>query len=133
MSNYLNLLHSAPNAANRDSKGKACRLCANPFMLAMAAAFMGASQVVTLANAQEWPQQPVKIVVSAAAGGPIDVFGRFVVERLSQTLGQSVVIENVPGAGGGMGGQRVARAAPDGYTGLLGTSATRIFIEASTG
>ncbi len=78
-------------------------------------------------HAQEWPQQPVKIVVSAAAGGPIDVFGRIVGERLAQILGQGVVIENVPGAGGGTGGQRVARSAPDGYTALLGTSATHTF------
>ena len=64
------------------------------------------------------------MVVSAAAGGPIDVFGRIMAERLSQSLGQQVVIENVPGAGGMVGGQRVARADPDGYTVLLGTIAT---------
>jgi tripartite-type tricarboxylate transporter receptor subunit TctC len=81
----------------------------------------------TPSHAQEWPQQPVKVVVSAAAGGPIDVFGRIVAERLAQILGQGVVIENVPGAGGGTGGQRVARAVPDGYTALLGTSATHTF------
>lgn len=79
------------------------------------------------AQAQDWPQQPLKVVVSAAAGGPIDVFARIVGERLAQILGQGVVIENVPGAGGGTGGQRVARSAPDGYTALLGTSATHTF------
>lgn len=76
------------------------------------------------ASAQDWPKQPVKVVVSAAAGGPIDVFGRVMAERLTQSLGQQVVIENVPGAGGMVGGQRVARAEPDGYTVLLGTIAT---------
>lgn len=76
------------------------------------------------ALAQDWPKQPVKIVVSAAAGGPIDVFGRIMAERLTQLLGQQVVVENVPGAGGMVGGQRVARAEPDGYTVLLGTIAT---------
>lgn len=76
------------------------------------------------AYAQDWPKQPVKIVVSAAAGGPIDVFGRIMAERLTQILRQQTVVENVPGAGGMVGGQRVARAEPDGYTMLLGTIAT---------
>ena len=76
------------------------------------------------ASAQEWPTQPIKIVVSAAAGGPIDVFGRVMAERLTPILGQSVVVENVPGAGGMVGGKRVASAEPDGYTVLLGTIAT---------
>lgn len=77
-----------------------------------------------LSHAQDWPQRPVTLVVAAAAGGPIDVFGRVMAERMGRELGQSVVIENVPGAGGMMGGQRVARAAPDGYTAILGTIAT---------
>jgi tripartite-type tricarboxylate transporter receptor subunit TctC len=76
------------------------------------------------AQAQDWPQRPVTMVVSAAAGGPIDVFGRIMAERMGQVLGQQVVIENVPGAGGMMGGNRVAKAAPDGYTAILGTIAT---------
>jgi tripartite-type tricarboxylate transporter receptor subunit TctC len=76
------------------------------------------------ATAQDWPQRPVTMVVSAAAGGPIDVFGRVMAERMGNELGQQVVIENVPGAGGMMGGNRVARAAPDGYTAILGTIAT---------
>ena len=90
-----------------------------------AASVLGAwGALSTGAWAQDWPKQPVKVVVSAAAGGPIDVFGRIMAERLSQSLGQQVVIENVPGAGGMVGGQRVARADPDGYTVLLGTIAT---------
>jgi len=76
------------------------------------------------AQAQEWPSRPITMVVSAAAGGPIDVFGRVMAERMSQLLGQRVEIENVPGAGAMLGGQRVARAAPGGYTMLLGTIAT---------
>ena len=75
-------------------------------------------------QAQDWPQRPISLVVAAAAGGPIDVFGRVMAERMGTFLGQSVVIENVPGAGGMMGGQRAARAAPDGYTAILGTIAT---------
>ena len=79
------------------------------------------------ADAQEWPRNTIKIVVSAAAGGPIDVFGRVIADRLGQALGQSAVVDNIPGAGGAIGGQHVARATPDGYTVLLGTSATHTF------
>jgi tripartite-type tricarboxylate transporter receptor subunit TctC len=76
------------------------------------------------AQAQDWPNRPVTMVVAAAAGGPIDVFGRILAERLGDRLGQRVVIENIGGGGGTVGGLRVARAAPDGYTALLGTIAT---------
>jgi tripartite-type tricarboxylate transporter receptor subunit TctC len=89
-----------------------------------AAAMIAGLAMATQAQAQDWPKQPIKVVVSAAAGGPIDVFGRVMAERLSQLLGQNVYIENVPGAGGMVGGQSVVRAAPDGYTALLGTIAT---------
>ena len=64
------------------------------------------------------------MVVAAAAGGPIDVFTRIMAERMSPILGQSVTVENVGGGGGTLGGQRVAKAEPDGYTTLLGTIAT---------
>ncbi len=93
----------------------------------LAALALGAAvsaQAVSQGAAQDWPRQPVKIVVSAAAGGPIDVFGRVMAERMGQILGQNVIVENVPGAGGMVGGQRVARADADGYTALLGTIAT---------
>jgi tripartite-type tricarboxylate transporter receptor subunit TctC len=74
--------------------------------------------------ADEYPSRPVSLVVAAAAGGPIDVFTRIMAERMSPILGQRVVVENVGGGGGTLGGQRVAKAAPDGYTALLGTIAT---------
>jgi tripartite-type tricarboxylate transporter receptor subunit TctC len=77
------------------------------------------------AMAQGFPERPITMVVAAAAGGPIDVFGRVLVERMSTTIGQRVLVENVGGGGGTLGGQRVARAAPDGYTILLGTLATQ--------
>ena len=64
------------------------------------------------------------MVVAAAAGGPIDVFARMLAERMGQPLGQRVVVENVGGGGGTLGGQRVASCSPDGYTTLLGTVAT---------
>ena len=79
---------------------------------------------VTAAQAQEYPTRPVTMVVAAAAGGPIDVFGRFLAERIGALLGQRVLIENVGGGGGTLGGQHVVRSQPDGYTMLLGTLAT---------
>ena len=79
-----------------------------------------------LAQAQSYPARPVTMVVAAAAGGPIDVFGRIMAERMSLVVGDRIVIENVGGGGGTLGGQRVARADPDGYTTLLGTLATHV-------
>ena len=76
------------------------------------------------AQAQDWPSKPVTVVVAAAAGGPIDVLARIVTERMGASLGQRVTVENVGGSGGITGGQRVAKAKPDGYTTLLGTIAT---------
>lgn len=78
----------------------------------------------TAAQSQDWPTRPITMVVAAAAGGPIDVFARILAERISPTLGQRVVVENIGGGGGIMGGQRVAKADPNGYTVLLGTIAT---------
>ncbi|MBX9826034.1 MAG: tripartite tricarboxylate transporter substrate binding protein BugD [Xanthobacteraceae bacterium] len=80
--------------------------------------------VPVAAQAQAYPSRPVSMVVAAAAGGPIDVFARIMAERMSPSLGQRVVVENVGGGGGTLGGQRVVRAEPDGYTTLLGTIAT---------
>ncbi len=86
-----------------------------------------AAAVLVLPNAarsQDYPNRPVTMVVAAAAGGPIDVFTRIMAERMGPILGQSVTVENVGGGGGTLGGQRVAKAQPDGYTALLGTIAT---------
>src|SRR5262245_14342714 len=76
------------------------------------------------AQPQSYPSRPVTMVVAAAAGGPIDVFGRIMAERMSLVVGERFVVENIGGGGGTIGGQRVARATPDGYTTLLGTVAT---------
>ncbi len=72
--------------------------------------------------AQDWPTRPVTMVVPYAAGGPADVVGRIVATGVAKSLGQSVVVENVPGAGGMTGTARVARATPDGYEFLLGAA-----------
>lgn len=76
------------------------------------------------AAAQSYPSGPVTMVIPFAAGGPTDVLGRIVAEHMSKTLGQSVVVENVGGAGGMTGGSRVAKAKPDGQTIMVGTVGT---------
>jgi tripartite-type tricarboxylate transporter receptor subunit TctC len=76
------------------------------------------------ALAQNWPSRPITLVVPYAAGGPVDTIARIVSSRMSETLGQQIVIENVPGAGGMSGSARVAKATPDGYVLLLSGSAT---------
>ena len=90
----------------------------------------GASAVASIggqAAAQDYPTRPLTMVVAAAAGGPIDVLGRILSERMAELLGKPVLIENVGGAGGMLGGQRVAKAEPDGHTFILGTIATHTF------
>ena len=81
---------------------------------------------VSPAAAQSWPTRPVTMVVPFAAGGGTDVLGRIIGRRLSEVLGQQVVIENVGGAGGMVGSARVAKAAPDGYQFVLGSRADAI-------
>ncbi len=78
----------------------------------------------TAAAQQDWPTRPVTMVIPFAAGGPTDVLGRVMAERMSQILGQQVVVENVGGAGGMTGSQRVAKAEPNGYQFVLGTVGT---------
>ncbi|WP_439590618.1 Bug family tripartite tricarboxylate transporter substrate binding protein [Hydrogenophaga sp.] len=80
------------------------------------------------AGAQDaFPSRPVALVVPFPAGGVVDVVARIVGQKMSTTLGQPVVVENKAGAGGTIGATHVARAKPDGYTILLGGSATQVF------
>lgn len=72
----------------------------------------------------EFPEGPVTLVIPFAAGGSTDVVGRIVAERMSQELGQQVIVQNVGGAGGSLGAAQVAQAEPDGQTILMGTVAT---------
>src|SRR5689334_24784556 len=73
----------------------------------------------TTAFAQDYPSRPITMIVPFSAGGPGDVIARILGNTMSATLKQSIVIENVVGAGGTLGTNRVAKAAPDGYTLLL--------------
>src|SRR3954451_834291 len=79
------------------------------------------------ARAQTYPSRPIVMVVPFAAGGTFDVMGRIIAARMSEILGQQVVVENTTGAGGIIGGPRVINAAPDGYTILLGSTGTHAY------
>lgn len=88
--------------------------------------FIAAAALIAVANttsAQDWPVRPITLVVPYAAGGPVDTIGRIMAARLSELLGQQIIVENVGGAGGMTGAARAAKAAPDGYTLLLSGSA----------
>ena len=78
----------------------------------------------TMATAQTWPSKPIKWIVPFAPGGTTDILARTVGEKLSVALGVPVVVENKPGAGGGVGAEFTAKAAPDGYTIMGGTIST---------
>src|SRR5213082_354980 len=87
-------------------------------------AIVGVLMVSSAALAQNFPNKPMTMIIPFAAGGPTDVLGRVLAQRMGDVLGQQVVVENVGGAGGMTGAKRVADAAPDGYTFVLGTVGT---------
>jgi tripartite-type tricarboxylate transporter receptor subunit TctC len=77
------------------------------------------------ADAQDkYPSRPIKLIVPFPAGGPVDIMGRLIGQRLSMSLGQQVIVENRPGAGSTLAGRAAATAEPDGYTLLVGSAAT---------
>jgi tripartite-type tricarboxylate transporter receptor subunit TctC len=90
-------------------------------LLGTAVAWTGA------AHAQTYPSRAIVMVVPYAAGGTFDILGRIVAPRMSEVLGQQIVIENTTGAGGIVGVTRVVNAAPDGYTVLLGSVGTHAY------
>ncbi|MBB3007060.1 Bug family tripartite tricarboxylate transporter substrate binding protein [Cupriavidus alkaliphilus] len=92
--------------------------------LACATALAAALSAAPAAQAQTWPERPLRLVVPFAAGGATDVLGRLLAVGLGEKLGQSVVVENKPGASTVIGATQVAKAAPDGYTLLLAASTT---------
>jgi tripartite-type tricarboxylate transporter receptor subunit TctC len=92
--------------------------------LLFGAALAVLASVAGPAAAQNYPDRPITMIIPFAAGGPTDVLGRIVGARMSEVLGQQVVIENIGGAGGMTGSARVAQSPPDGYTIALGTVGT---------
>ncbi len=86
-----------------------------------------AACAATGAGASTYPEKPVRLIVPFASGGTVDIVGRILAERLSRTLGQQVIVENKPGAGGTLGADFVAKAPADGYTLLLAASSHQSF------
>ena len=93
-------------------------------LLCLAALGLGAAP--SAVQAQSYPARPITVVVPFPAGGPSDVVARIVTEQMGKILGQTLVIENVGGAGGTIGSGRVAAAAPDGYTLLAGSMGSHV-------
>ena len=96
-------------------------------VLAAAAAF---AALTATAPAQEWPTRPITLIVPFAPGGGIDASARLQALVIGEVLGQTVVVENVGAAAGTIGSGRVAKAAPDGYTFLIGNSGTHVYSQA---
>ncbi|NTF34192.1 Bug family tripartite tricarboxylate transporter substrate binding protein [Rhizobium skierniewicense] len=92
--------------------------------IALAASVVSAFVLGGTAQAQTYPARAITLVVPFAAGGSTDVVARVIAQKMSEDLGQQVIVENIAGAGGNLGADRVARAEPDGYTILMGTVAT---------
>src|SRR5918995_1747814 len=94
-------------------------------LLFAAALLAGALAVVAQsAMAQDWPSRPLTMVVPFAAGGPMDSLARILQPTLGETIGQSIIIENVPGGGGGTGSMRVSQAAADSHLFALASIGT---------
>jgi tripartite-type tricarboxylate transporter receptor subunit TctC len=92
--------------------------------LHLAAGTAALPAIARIASAQTYPSRPITLIVPFAPGGATDVAARIVGEHMSRTLGQQIVVQNVPGAGGTIGSTRAMRAEPDGYTILMGQMGT---------
>jgi tripartite-type tricarboxylate transporter receptor subunit TctC len=102
--------------AKRDRYGGAWEKRMRDRGLAAAAAIAACVLGIQSARAQNYPERPVKVLIAFPAGGTIDTLGRILSQKLADAWGQTVVIENRPGAGGNIGAAAAAQAAPDGYT-----------------
>jgi len=100
--------------------------------LAVTLAACAAIAVSGAAGAQSYPSKPIKLLVPLAAGSTADIVSRFAADELAKALGQPVVVENKPGAGGTIAMTELARAAPDGYTIAFASQGTLVFNRRST-
>jgi tripartite-type tricarboxylate transporter receptor subunit TctC len=91
------------------------------FVLAATAA------IALTAQAQDWPQRPVRVIVPFAAGASPDILARIVNDKLASRIGQPLIVENKPGAGGNSGTDQASKATPDGYTFLLSVNAPLVY------
>ncbi|HYC37914.1 MAG TPA: tripartite tricarboxylate transporter substrate-binding protein [Usitatibacter sp.] len=91
---------------------------------------LAATALATAASAQSYPSRTITVIVPFSAGGPTDTLGRIVAERISRTLGHTVVVENVVGAGGTIANNRMMQAAPDGHTVAIGHLGTHVLAPA---
>ncbi|MFM9968701.1 MAG: Bug family tripartite tricarboxylate transporter substrate binding protein [Burkholderiales bacterium] len=84
------------------------------------------------ALAQDFPTRPITVVVPFGPGGPTDIISRVLAQKISTSLGQTLIVSNVPGGGGSVGTMRVAAAKPDGYTLLMGNMGTHVLALATS-
>jgi tripartite-type tricarboxylate transporter receptor subunit TctC len=110
----------------RGEDGQPPHLLGRRQVLHLAAGAAAVPLVSRVVRAQSYPSRPITIVVPFPAGGALDVFGRILAERMKASLGHTVIVENVAGASGSLGVGRVARAAPDGYTVVIGYWGTHV-------
>ena len=94
--------------------------------LSLALAVLLAALAASSAHAQTYPNRPIRLIVPFAAGGAVDVLARLLGSKLSDQLGQPVIVENRPGAGGTLAADAVAKSPPDGYTILQNTNGAAI-------
>src|SRR5207245_6857964 len=93
------------------------------FCAAWALAGLCNAQATSPGSGQAWPGKPLRFMAPFAPGGPVDIIGRLLGQKLAEPLGQQIIIDNRAGAGGNIGTAAVAKSAPDGYTALITSSA----------
>ncbi len=116
--------HRAPTVPAPSPAAFGCPAAALAVMPALCALAALAGGLPACANAQAWPIKPLRLVVPFPPGGTVDITARVIQPGLAEQLGQSVIVENRGGAAGMVGAEHVARAAPDGYTLLMGSNST---------
>jgi len=91
-----------------------CRILAGNVALTLAAT--GFASVCATSSAQSWPNKPIRLVIGFPAGGPTDLVARVIAQKMTESLGNQMIVDNRPGAAGNIGAEAVAKAAPDGHT-----------------